>query len=664
MCGITGFVDLTRALGAESLKDIAGKMTATLRLRGPDDRGVWADAGRGVALGHSRLSIIDLSPQGHQPMLSACGRYTIVFNGEIYNFRELRRELEQQCATVRAVAPDWRGHSDTEVMLAAFAAWGVEGAVRKFTGMFAFALWDRSQDLLYLVRDRMGEKPLYYGWQGTSFLFGSELKALRAHPAFRAELNRDSLAAYLRLSYVPAPHSIYRGISTLPPGTVLALPCGKGASPGVTPEPLPYWSVLEAAGAGSRDPFGGSESDGVQRLDTLLRGAIARQMVADVPLGAFLSGGVDSSTVVALMQAQASRPVRTFTIGFDQPQYNEALYAKEVARHLGTDHTELYVSSSDALELIPRLPALYDEPFADVSQIPTHLLSRLTRQHVTVSLSGDGGDELFGGYNRYLWVESIWRRIGFLPKNARRMAAGLIKTGSPSAWDRLFSSLGPVLPDRLKQSTPGGKLHKLADVLDVDDQLGMYRRLVSQWCDPGALVKGGTEPPSLIDDPLRHPSGCSLAETMMFLDMMSYLPDDILVKVDRASMGASLESRTPFLDHSVVEFAWQIPLSMKIRDGQGKWLLRQVLDRYVPKALVERPKAGFAVPLGAWLRGPLREWAETLLDERGMQQQGFLNPGPIRQKWSEHLSGRYDRQYYLWNVLMFQAWLEANSGRP
>lgn len=658
MCGITGFVNFSESNSSEVLHDIVKRMTTPLQDRGPDDRGSWADNEAGVALGHSRLSVIDLSPQGHQPMHSACGRYVITFNGEIYNFRDMRRELEL-CGTTT-----WRGHSDTEVMLAAFAAWGIETAVRKFVGMFAFALWDRQHNVLYLVRDRMGEKPLYYGWQGKTFLFGSELKALRAHPAWQPEINRQALATFLRLSYVPAPDSIFDHIYTLTPGTMVAINCAKGVSGwGIVPQPSSYWSVLNAAERGAQSTFTGTDCDGVQRLDELLRSAIEQQMVADVPLGAFLSGGVDSSTIVALMQTQSDRPVQTFTIGYRESQYNEAAYAKEVAFHLGTKHTELYITPRDALDIIPRLPMLYDEPFADVSQIPVHVLSRLTRQHVTVSLSGDGGDELFGGYNRYLWVENIWRRIGRLPKNIRGLIAVLLTSLPPRTWDQLFRSFEPVLPEKFIQRTPGDKLHKLATVMNVDTPLDMYERLISQWQNPSSLVREITEPATELDEVVHRPSQRGLVEIMMYLDMTTYLPNDILVKMDRASMGAGLESRSPFLDHRVVEFAWQIPLSMKIRNGQGKWLLRKVLDQYVPKTLIDRPKAGFAVPLDVWLRGPLREWAETLLDERRIYTEGFLNPAPIRQKWVEHLSGRYNWQYQLWNVLMFQSWLETYNGR-
>jgi asparagine synthase (glutamine-hydrolysing) len=655
MCGITGFIGFGRSERSENLESLARGMVAALRHRGPDDAGAWVDPESGVGLGHSRLAIVDLSPQGRQPMFSRCGRFVVVFNGEIYNHHEIRRELEQRRRGVT-----WRGHSDTEVMLAAFDAWGVEAALKRFVGMFAFALWDRSEQVLYLGRDRMGEKPLYYGWQGESFLFGSELKALRRHRDWRGELNRDALALYLRLSYVPAPYTIYSGIRALEPGCLLTLQLREGAAAELA-APQPYWSPREVAENGVRDPFTGGDEEAVDRLDALLRQAIGKQMLADVPLGAFLSGGVDSSTIVALMQAQSNRPVRTFTIGFDAAAYDEASYAREGARHLGTDHTELYVTSRDALDVIPRLPTLYDEPFGDVSQIPTFLVSQLTRNHVTVSLSGDGGDELFGGYNRYFWAPGIWDRIGSLPKQARVLAARLIKSRSARSWDALFESFAPILPGRLKQRNPGSKLHKLAGILDAATPFDLYLRLVSQWRDPGDLVLGGLEPGTVLSERGRHPQLQDFSQLMMYLDAVSYLPGDILVKVDRASMGVSLESRTPFLDHRIFEYAWRLPMSMKIRGGEGKWILRQVLYRYVPKALIERPKAGFAVPLESWLRGPLREWGEELLDEKRLIREGILNPAPIRKKWLEHLSGREDWQHYLWNVLMFQAWLQEEK---
>ena len=655
MCGIAGYLTGPRQMSREELRTTVLRMADTLRLRGPDDGGAWVDAEAGIALGHRRLAIIDLSLEGRQPMHSSCGRYVIVFNGEIYNYQSIRHELEQES---QGLAVPWRGHSDTEVALAAISRWGIEAAVKRFIGMFAFALWDRTERVLYLVRDRMGEKPLYYGRMGGSILFGSELKALRAHPAFKGEIDRNALALYLRHNCIPAPYSIYRGIFKLPPGTMLAV-SGRDAS---FPVPVPYWSAREAAERGMAEPFTGSTEEAIVALDGLLRDAVRFQMVADVPLGAFLSGGVDSSTVVALMQAQSDRPVKTFTIGFNETGYNEALHAKAVAACLGTEHTELYVTPAEAMAVIPKLPALYDEPFADSSQIPTFLVSELARRSVTVSLSGDGGDELFAGYNRYFWGRSIWKKLGWMPQSLRAAAAAVLTAVPPRRWDRVFSAAGPLLPSAIKQPTPGDKIHKLAEVLAVESPEAMYRGLASHWKDPAAVLVGASEPPTVLTDPSQWPSLPDFTQRMMYLDTVTYLPDDILVKVDRASMGVSLEARIPFLDHRVVEFAWRLPLSTKVRDGQGKWLLRQVLYRYVPKELIERPKTGFGLPIDAWLRGPLRDWAEDLLDEKRLSEGGFFDPLPVCEKWKEHLSGTRNWQHYLWDVLMFQAWLDQQSG--
>ncbi len=648
MCGITGFYDANRQRPTQEMGGIVQSMSHALYHRGPDDSGIWIDADNGIALGHRRLAIIDISPEGHQPMVSANGRYAIAFNGEIYNFLELRRELER-------LGHRFRGHSDTEVMLAGFSEWGLYPALKRFNGMFAFALWDSKERVLHLGRDRLGEKPLYYGCFGQTFLFASELKALKTHPAFQAQINRDALALFLRYNCVPAPYSIYQGIFKLPPGTVLTWN-GKETHP----TPVPYWSAKEVAQLGTAQPWLGSESEAITQLEALLRDAIQLRMVADVPLGAFLSGGIDSSTVVALMQAQSSQPVKTFTIGFYEDAYNEAQYAKAVAQHLGTDHTELYVTPEEALAVIPKLPSLYDEPFSDDSQIPTFLVSQLARQHVTVSLSGDGGDELFGGYNRYFWGRRIWQKIGWLPQRLRQTAAHTLTWLSPQAWDRGFTQLGAFLPTQFKVPTPGDDLHKLAGILAVPNPEAMYTDLVSHWKDPEAIVIGGVEAVTALSDRKNWARLPDFTQRMMYLDAITYLPDDILVKVDRASMGVSLEARVPYLDHRVVELAWRMPLSLKIRGLQGKWLLRQVLYRYVPQSLIERPKAGFGMPIERWLRGPLRDWAESLLDERRLRDEGFFHPQPIRQKWVEHLSGERNWQYDLWDVLMFQAWLEES----
>ncbi|MCT7990058.1 asparagine synthase (glutamine-hydrolyzing) [Laspinema olomoucense] len=652
MCGITGFWDISRQKNPESLEEIAQRMSSTLLHRGPDSGGTWVDENFGIALGHRRLAIVDLSPEGHQPMLSANGRYAIVFNGEIYNFLELRRELEK-------LGHKFRGSSDTEVMLAAFSQWGLHSAVEHFNGMFAFALWDRQERLLHLGRDRVGEKPLYYGWMGQTFLFGSELKALRAYPQFQAEINRDALALYLRHNCIPAPYSIYQGIYKLPPACLLTVSPTAKAS-----EPIPYWSAKSVAEQGTTYPFTGSDTEAIAQLDALLRDAVGLRMMADVPLGAFLSGGIDSSTIVALMQAQSSHRVKTFTIGFSEASYNEAKYAKAVAQHLGTDHTELYLTPEDAIGVIPKLPTLYDEPFADSSQIPTFLVSELTRQQVTVSLSGDAGDELFGGYNRYCWVSNLWQKMGWIPQDFRKTAGDILTRLSTDSWDQVFTSFDPLLPSQLKQANPGDKIHKLAAVLAVLNEEAMYRHLVSHCKDPESLAIGSSEPLTALTNDQQKPDLPDFTQLMMYLDLITYLPDDILVKVDRASMGVSLESRIPLLDHRVVEFAWRLPLSLKIRNGQGKWLLRQVLSQYVPNSLMERPKMGFAIPIDKWLQGSLRDWAEALLDESRLQQEGFFNPQPIRQKWEEHLAEKRNWQYYLWDILMFQSWLEASKTDP
>jgi asparagine synthase (glutamine-hydrolysing) len=636
MCGITGFLDLSnQRMSNADLIPTVRCMSEAICHRGPDDQGLWANEDAGLALGFRRLAILDLSPTGHQPMLSADGRYMMAYNGEVYNFADLRDELA-------ALGHKYRGTSDTEVMLAGFVEWGIEAAIKRFNGMFAIAVWDRKEKVLHLVRDRLGVKPLYYGWCKGVFLFGSELKALRAHPAFDAVIDRDALSLFLRHSYIPVPHSIYKDIHKLPPATILSIPVNGGRE-NVTMKT--YWSMREAVEQGRLNPFRGTDEEAVSELDTLLRESVRLRMIADVPLGAFLSGGIDSSAIVALMQAQSQIPVRTFTIGFHEGGYNEAEYAKAVAKHLGTDHTELYITPKAAMDVIPKLPALYDEPFSDSSQIPTFLVSQLARQHVTVSLSGDGGDELFGGYTRYAWSNRVWGLIGGVPTSIRNAAGGLVSRV------------------RLPENQPlalNDKLYYLGEMLKSGQGEGVYLRVMSHWAQPDTIVIGGHEPPTLLRTSGAWPTIPKYIQRLMYLDLMTYLPDDILVKLDRASMGVSLEGRVPYLDdHRVAEFAWRLPLEMKIRGPIKKWILRQVLYRYVPKEMVERPKMGFGIPVGEWLRGPLREWAEALLDERRLSQEGTFNPAPIREKWAEHLSGKYNWQYYLWDVLMFQAWSEA-----
>jgi asparagine synthase (glutamine-hydrolysing) len=606
MCGIAGFItshELDRA-------HVLHSMVNQLHHRGPDDKGIWFDELKQIGLGHARLSIVDLSRAGHQPMLSPSDRFVIVFNGEIYNHLELREQLS--AGFVRS--HNWRGHSDTETLLVAIEQWGLEKTLNKTSGMFAMALCDNQDKTLTLARDRMGEKPLYYGWANGSFVFGSELKAIKAHPHFYGEVDRNALTLLLRHNCIPAPYSIYKGIYKLLPGHYLTVPINN-RTPEKDIKSHAYWSLNESVTSGLANPFGGTDGEAIDLLETQLSTSISEQMLADVPLGAFLSGGVDSSSVVALMQAQSPRPVRTFTIGFGEGGYDEAKHAKEVARCLGTEHTELYVSAEDALAIIPRLPGMYCEPFSDSSQIPTFLLSQMARKYVTVALSGDGGDELFGGYNRYLSAREVWSKMQIFPGFARYAAASMLRGISPIAWDRLFRLAKPLLPGRLHLAIPGDKAHKLADVLNISNQQAFFHQLTSHWNDPASLVIGSNEPATLLTNSEAWPKTDCFEHWMMAMDAQTYLADDILVKIDRAAMASSLETRVPMLDHRVVDLAWKMPLHMKIRDGQGKWLLREVLYRHVPRKLIERPKKGFGIPLDNWLRGPLREWAEELLNE-------------------------------------------------
>jgi asparagine synthase (glutamine-hydrolysing) len=626
-------------------------MADAIRYRGPDSDGYWEETKSGVALGHRRLAIIDLSEAGHQPMHSASGRFVLVFNGEIYNFQDLRRQLLDDDPSLR-----FRGHSDTEMMLAAFERWGIYDSLQKFNGMFAFALWDRSTRALSLARDRMGEKPLYYSLQGSTFLFGSELKALRANSAFSANIDRTVVASYLRLNCVPGQSSIYEGVYKLAPGCLLELGADR------TPHITPYWSLEQAAKQSLANPFTGSEDDAIEELDRLLRDAVSIRMLADVPLGAFLSGGIDSSTVTALMQASSASPVGTFSIGFDQADFDEAKNAKQIAEHLHTEHTELVVTAEEARGVIPTLPHMYDEPFGDSSQIPTHLVARMTRKYVTVALSGDGGDELFGGYNRHAWLSKLWGKVGGYPLKMRQAAGYALSTLSPNAWDGLFRAFDWALPGDANQRARGEKIHKIANIVDAEDPFAMYSRLLSHCSEADDIVVGVA--PSLVWDSRGDwLKTLGIADQMMFLDMGNYLPDDILVKVDRAAMAVSLEGRIPFLDHRVVEFAWRLPLAFKIRDQQGKWILRRLLSRYVPPELFERPKAGFAIPLAEWLRGPLFEWAESLLSEDRLRREGYLNPKAVRKSWSKFLKGGRNLQFHIWDVLMFQSWLESITQR-
>jgi len=624
-------------------------MTHAIFHRGPDDDGHWVDPEAGIHLGFRRLSILDLSEAGHQPMISHSGRFVCIFNGEIYNFQDLRNRLPTDT---------FRGHSDTEILLEHIEAYGLEETLRQTAGMFALSVWDRERRELSFARDRLGEKPLYYGWSGGNLFFASELKALRRHPDFRGEIDRNVLALYLGVAYVPSPWSIYRSVYKLPAGSYLTLsgfdtPSDFDPFPDRSPSsPRLYWDMKKVV---SQPRSEVSDEEAVDRLDAILRQTVAREMVSDVPLGGFLSGGIDSSAIVAVMQAVSPSPVRSFTIGFHEGGFNEAEHAKAVAQHLGTDHTEFYVTARDTLDVLPLIPTIYDEPFADPSQIPTYLVSKLARQEVTVCLSGDGGDELFGGYNRYFMAERVWRRAGRMPQPVRRSLRHVLTSLPPGFYDRVGRAMGSRV--RLM----GDKAHKLANLMDVKSADEMYLRLVSQWPEPSRVVKDACPEETIFQQAQGFFSNLDFTERMMATEALTYLPDDIMVKVDRASMAVSLESRAPFLHHEVAEFAWSLPFRQKVRDGKGKWILRQVLDRYVPRALIERPKMGFAVPIDAWLRGPLRDWAEPLLSRERLERDGFFEVEPIRRRWEEHVSGRRNWQYQLWCILMFQSWLDAGG---
>jgi len=653
MCGITGFI--TPSKSPEYSQRLEA-MTTALRHRGPDDYGYWSDEELGIFFGHRRLSILDLSPAGRQPMLSAYARYVITFNGEIYNYKALARELQGR-------GHIFRGRSDTEVMLAAFEEWGVRAAVERFNGMFAFALWDRRERDLYLARDRMGEKPLYYGWNSGGFLFASELKALTANPQFATTINHSAAALAARYSYIPTPWSIYEDIYKLVPGTILKVPLtgllkksdffsplGKISPEG--PHPRYFWNPPGLFTPHITTRFNGSEGDALNELDLLMQDAVNIRMISDVPVGAFLSGGVDSSLITALMQRKSAKPIKTFSIGFEDSAYNEAVYAERVARHLGTEHQNLYISPKDMLDVIPSLPGMYDEPFADSSQIPTYLVSKLCRESVTVSLSGDGGDELFAGYDRYRWALHFWSRVGRFPYPIRNFTSRLL--GSSLSLNTLQGIVSLLSHSRFK----GNYLQKLATasrVLSFRDRRALYEGLMSYWSDGApATPHHPTLPTAFKTHPANHPQ--SFLDEMMAIDLQSYLPDDILVKIDRASMAVSLEARTPFLDHRVAEFALRLPPSFKLKGSSGKRILRQLLSRYVPESLTNRPKMGFSIPLGRWLRSDLRPWAEELLSRKALLSGGYFNPPVIEKAWKEHLAGTHNWEHHLWNILMFQAW--------
>jgi asparagine synthase (glutamine-hydrolysing) len=649
MCGIVGFW----TKNADQIRRrelLVREMADRVRHRGPDDAGIWLGEDREPAFGHRRLSIIDLSEAGRQPMVSSDGRIVITYNGEVYNYQQMRSALLEE----RRV--EFRGESDTEVLVEAIAHWGLRETVERANGMFAFAVWNRHEERLSLVRDRIGIKPLYWGRSSDGVYFGSELDTIAGHPGFEDEIDPQGLGLLLRYNRIPAPRSIYEDVRKVSPGAIVEF-----EAPDKVARESRFWSAGGAVRRGRERPFRGTAEEAVDVLEEKLAASVEARMVSDVPLGAFLSGGIDSSTVVALMQAVSDEDVRTFSIGFESAAYDEASDAAAVAEYLGCDHTELYVSPEDAREVIPELPEMYDEPFADSSQIPTHLVSRLARRDVTVALSGDGGDELYGGYNRHLWGPRVWSLMRWMPESVRHGAAAAGRALSRETWNGLGRVADRVVPGGTGIRRPGEKIHKLAGVLPSRDAAELYDRLDGQWERPEALVRGLSVTP--------HPSREQLvaeeedfASQMMYADLVGYLPDDILTKVDRASMAVSLEVRVPMVDHRLVEFAWRLPMDVKIRQGTGKWVLRQVLYRHVPRELVDRPKTGFGFPVGEWLRGPLREWGEALLDERRLREQGYLDAGRLREAWERHLSEHVDLAHELWSVLMFQAWLEKRGG--
>ena len=649
MCGIAGFWRDNSDQSTDWLEETASAMADTLVHRGPDDSGTWVDPEVGVAFGHRRLSIIDISDAGHQPMISQDGRYVISYNGEIYNFQKLRQELEK-------LGHRFRGHSDTEVMLASFIEWEVEGSLKRFNGMFAFALWDRRDRLLYLARDRIGEKPLYYGVQNGTFFFASELKAIWAHTEFRPIIDRDALASFLRFSYVPSPNSIYKGIKKLLPGHFLCL-----NSPLNESNSQPYWSLKEVMLESKKAPFSGSDKEAVDELERCLKKTVKSRMVSDVPLGAFLSGGIDSSTIVALMQSQSERPINTFSIGFHEQDFNEAVHAKKVAKHLGTNHTELYINPKEALEVIPKLPSMYDEPFADSSQIPTHLISTLARKHVTVALSGDGGDEIFAGYNRYILAQKHWKLLQSLPIGLRKGLARIMGFIGGNRFENIYRKFEFSLPVNSRISLPAEKYEKVEKIMSMSGIDEVYKRLISIIYMPEKYLVSGMESSSQLDDLSLWNHNQDYIGNMQKLDLLTYLPDDLLVKVDRAAMAVSLETRVSFLDHELVEFVMGLPIDFKIKNGQGKYLLKKVLFRHIPLETMERPKMGFTVPLGDWLRGPLKDWALELIEPKQLEQEGYLKSDPIMNLWNEHLKGRANWGHQLWNLLMLQSWLRKYS---
>jgi asparagine synthase (glutamine-hydrolysing) len=651
MCGINGFYSKSLS----NFDDVIVKMNSAISHRGPDTNGAWSDKNLGIVLGHQRLSIIDVSSSGNQPMQSSSGRYILTYNGEIYNYLKIRKELEMNNVNIK-----WKGNSDTEILLESIDFWGIEITLQKIQGMFAFGIWDQKMRRLILARDRIGEKPLYYGWQGEGnnrvFLFGSELKALKAHPEFNGQINRDAIALQLRHNCIPAPYTIYKDIYKLLPGNYLELK-HTDLKKELLSYPKKYWSLTSSLMYGNKNQLKLNEDEIQKDLEENLKISVKKQMISDVPIGAFLSGGVDSSIVVALMQSQSFQPVKTFTIGFNENDYSEAKFAKKIAKHLGTNHTELYVSPKKAMEVIPKISTIYDEPFSDSSQIPTFLVSELTKQHVKVAISGDGGDELFCGYNRYAMNEKFSAIFRFMPFILRKTLASSIHSISPNSLNKI-SKFMPFLNQIVNF---GDKIHKGANVLNTKNFSDIYYSLRSHWQNPSKIVLNSKEPGTLLTEFKPNLSCLDSQQQMMALDLLTYLPDDILVKVDRAAMASSLETRVPFLDHKLIEYVFKIPHSFKFRNGNGKWILKKILNQYVPKSLTERPKMGFEIPLGSWLRGPLRDWAEDLLNEKRLNQENFFNTKLVRDKWSEHINGKKNWHHHLWDILMFQAWLEKNN---
>mgnify|MGYP001345641291 CR=1 FL=1 len=647
MCGIAGFISPN--LSENSLKETITLMISKLEHRGPDDKGIWFDYSSGIALAHSRLSIVDLSKAGHQPMISSCERYLIVFNGEIYNHKLLRKKL-----------PDWiiwKGNSDTETLINGISHWGLEKTLSKTVGMFAFAVWDREQKKLTLARDRFGEKPLYFGFRGKTLIFSSELKSIEAFPDTSPNIDMNSLEMYLRYGYIPAPLSIYKGIHKLIPGNYLEFSM-KDFYAGLIPSSKKYWSLESIIKKKQAYPFLGSNKDAIDHLESLLRETISGQLLGDVPVGAFLSGGIDSSTVVSIMQSQSRNALNTFTVGFEEVEFDESKSAKIISSLIGTNHSELIVSPNDAMRIIPDLAEIYDEPFSDVSQIPTYLISKFAANRLKVCLSGDGGDELFCGYSRHIVGPRIWRILNKIPYSLRKAIAYFIHQISPTTWDNFYYLFEVFLPNHLRINLPGLKIYKISDLINSETLYEVYLSLLSSWSSPQNILLN-------YDSSLNNSSFefCNLNlhdshHQMMYFDSKNYLPNDILVKLDRAAMASSLETRLPFLDHRIIEFAWSTPLEMKLKNSRSKWLLREVLKKYLPENLIDKPKRGFTVPIGDWLRGPLKYWANELLDEKNISSQKYFSYNSIKTKWDEHISGKHDWSKQLWTILMFQSWLQ------